>query len=861
MALRRRSTASVPTPQRRTGNGYAGFCLAGYMSPASNPEQSQHGIITPEAVRVRIAQEARLTRSMGGNLLRNFWSLDSIVVGPPEQVTVAINTALRPDFYHRNVFRHIVEHRVDQLDLAWHVLDQLLMAVADDPRSEYRLDFSSVDALFDGLDDANSDGEEPVLMMLTLVTAPPRWIIESPSDATLTRMARGYSFGSLWDRYIRFHTQVYRRIVARYTAGRPVQTLRALEIFNEPDYNWTPEEVKIEGAGEGLVNPLGKYVTELQLPQVPVNDRSAPPFQPTEWGFAPQDANWNLHNRPSVGVLDFDWGPKFDWYVMCAAQFQAHTSRAIKEEAQKLGVEMLTVSGSVTHNNIDYLVRMHRGDHAAFQNIDRIGLHPYHWINNDVWDDQFVRSDAVTNWAAADPREFAMSYLKRFDFLTATAGHSGDAHLDEELQAVFAGRELWLTEFGIGSKVVAGHNASVPDHTRFIRPREIVGGSAGYQDVVWEDLWQSFLDQVDADWLAEHGVECVLIYGLRELAPGYDLHDADRSNLSVFHSDGTPRLGSEQVEQLARLMSQTTGRPSVPALTSTNGTTDAVLYRRPWRSITLSPAATDVKTMLSIEERQLLFWLASSYFRGEGAIVDGGCFLGGSTIPLGEGLEANPATGTIDVYDQFEIEPYMNDMYFQGESRASGSSFRPVFERNIAHVAEHVRIHEGDLMTERWHGGPIEILFVDLSKTWELNDLIVDQFFPSLIPGRSVLVQQDFVFAICPWVPLTMEYLADHFEPVGFAEYCSVVYATRSPVPSGLDPVSALPHDRQIELMDTAIDRFCGYPRDVLECAKAMLFVNQGDFERADAIVRRLSVEGTDHFSVKAALEHVARYR
>ena len=35
-------------------------------------------------------------------------------------------------------------------------------------------------------------------------------------------------------------------------AGRA--TLRTLEIFNEPDYNWTPEEVKIEGAGEPFVN-------------------------------------------------------------------------------------------------------------------------------------------------------------------------------------------------------------------------------------------------------------------------------------------------------------------------------------------------------------------------------------------------------------------------------------------------------------------------------------------------------------------------------------------------------------------------------------------------------------------------------
>lgn len=41
--------------------------------------------------------------------------------------------------------------------------------------------------------------------------------------------------------------------------------------------------------------------------------------------------------------------------------------------------------------------------------------------------------------------------------------------------------------------------------------------------------------------------------------------------------------------------------------------------------------------MLSLEERRLLYWLAREYFAGIGAIVDGGSFVGGSTLALGEG--------------------------------------------------------------------------------------------------------------------------------------------------------------------------------------------------------------------------------
>ena len=31
-----------------------------------------------------------------------------------------------------------------------------------------------------------------------------------------------------------------------------------------------------------------------------------------------------------------------------------------------------------------------------------------------------------------------------------------------------------------------------------------------------------------------------------------------------------------------------------------------------------------------------------------------------------------------------------------------------------------VRIHEGDVLDEAWDGGPIELLFVDIAKTWDI---------------------------------------------------------------------------------------------------------------------------------------------
>ncbi len=281
------------------------------------------------------------------------------------------------------------------------------------------------------------------------------------------------------------------------------------------------------------------------------------------------------------------------------------------------------------------------------------------------------------------------------------------------------------------------------------------------------------------------------------------------------------------------------------------------LYRRSWRSTGLSQEAANVMTMLSIEERQLLHWLTAHYYTGRGAVVDGGCFVGGSTVPLAEGLRAAGRAGPIDVYDLFEVEPYMVDMYFHQSGLRAGDSFRPLFEKNTAHVSDLLRLHAGDLAEQRWSGGPIEILFIDFAKSWSLNDFIVQSFFPCLIPHRSVVVQQDFVFALCPWVALTMEALADYFEPVAFAEYCSVVYFVKRELPADIPPISSLPGATQLELIDRAIERFRGYPREVLECAKAVLLIWQGHGAEADDIVARLAAADGHHPAVSAAIDQV----
>src|SRR5208282_3297711 len=160
-------------------------------------------------------------------------------------------------------------------------LDQLLAAVEGDQTGPMRLDLATMDAVLAGITDVNGESPDQVGLVLALVSIPPRWIIEAPSDATLAHLGRPYTFASVWERYVRLHAHLHRLLVKRYAAGQPFSALRALEIVNEPDYMWTPEEVKIEWGGDGLINPLGKYVTELQLAQVPEHSAWVNAFERT----------------------------------------------------------------------------------------------------------------------------------------------------------------------------------------------------------------------------------------------------------------------------------------------------------------------------------------------------------------------------------------------------------------------------------------------------------------------------------------------------------------------------------------------------------------------------------------------------
>jgi hypothetical protein len=249
-----------------------------------------------------------------------------------------------------------------------------------------------------------------------------------------------------------------------------------------------------------------------------------------------------------------------------------------------------------------------------------------------------------------------------------------------------------------------------------------------------------------------------------------------------------------------------------------------------WRHRPVPEACRTVPTMLMQDELKLLAWLGERYWRGDGIIVDAGCFLGGSTVALASGVRANlarrglPETPLIHSYDLFRVEDWTRGLYLP-ESTKAGDSTRRRFDRNTAPFEPLLRVVEGDITASRPPETRIEILFIDLAKHWTVCDWITETLFPRLIPGRSIVVQQDYLWGEgTGWLQVTMEYFADEFEIVCDTWRNSVAFRLRKPfAPGRLRPrlVESLSVAEKAALMERAAARFPPDQAAVLRSAAA----------------------------------------
>lgn len=268
----------------------------------------------------------------------------------------------------------------------------------------------------------------------------------------------------------------------------------------------------------------------------------------------------------------------------------------------------------------------------------------------------------------------------------------------------------------------------------------------------------------------------------------------------------------------------------------------------------MPPIVNQVPSMLSYSERALLHWAAREGFGASGTLVDAGCFLGGSTLPLGLGLQRR--VGDVDgerlrihAFDLFKIGEERERVYFPADFPFQvGASIRELYEQNIALVKDRVVVHPGDInRLDAWHED-ISVLFIDIAKSWNTNDTVVTRFFPHLTKG-AVVIQQDLVHFGHPWCALTMELLSSHFEYLGYVPFSSAVYRLLSPIDRAelpTDLLNRLSPDEAVELIDNCAARIGPPYEGYVRLAAASLLVHHHSTSQAREIIAEVASTYSD---------------
>jgi hypothetical protein len=249
--------------------------------------------------------------------------------------------------------------------------------------------------------------------------------------------------------------------------------------------------------------------------------------------------------------------------------------------------------------------------------------------------------------------------------------------------------------------------------------------------------------------------------------------------------------------------------------------------------------------MVSNEELCFLETYARFSFTGAGKIVDLGCWLGATTLALARGVADNPQSRwkrPIEAFDRFVWEPWMTPIAVSLGCRCypDGESFLEQTRTILKPYEGLIRLRDEDLLGDIKFRDPIEFLFVDAMKSWDLANSITRNFLPRLIPGRSLLVHQDFAYhsPVGTTIHLMMWMLRDYFVPVYHVpNSCSVVYFLHRPLVRRRDlpllDLQAVTPDLARQAFEYSLGVVGGEAQREVRLCKVLFFIERGWLEEA----------------------------
>jgi hypothetical protein len=289
---------------------------------------------------------------------------------------------------------------------------------------------------------------------------------------------------------------------------------------------------------------------------------------------------------------------------------------------------------------------------------------------------------------------------------------------------------------------------------------------------------------------------------------------------------------------------------------------------RPWRELSFE-LPSHIPTMITREEIRYLRWLTEALWDDSGHVVEMGPWLGGSTFCLAAGMRARvpAAQHKLHVFDSFEWREFMSER--SPLKIANGASFEAHFRENLApfaelivskcavlpdelpatdaSLAEYRQAETQDQTRFTWRDGPIQLLFVDGAKSWTGMRQLLLETAPSWIPGKTILVCQDYKHWGCYWVTALTELLSHRLRVIHVIQRNTVAFVVQS-VPTAAELASLPSFDaafipQTLQLIESAALRLSRH-RDrggasVVRLGKVPFLVHRGQSQDALLEFRR----------------------
>jgi hypothetical protein len=281
------------------------------------------------------------------------------------------------------------------------------------------------------------------------------------------------------------------------------------------------------------------------------------------------------------------------------------------------------------------------------------------------------------------------------------------------------------------------------------------------------------------------------------------------------------------------------------------------------RSGVVSPdtiPGAQIPAMITPDESRFYEESARASVGKSGAIVDLGCWLGGTSVALARGIPTTNGERQNEKvlgFDLFRWEKWMPaDVPYC--LYQSGDSFLPEARRLTRdHGGDKVELIQADLTSHNWTGGPVKILLVDAMKSEALARQIAQSFYPSLSLG-ALLIHQDFKHFHTTWIHLLHYELRDYFQLYRVVRNgTSVAFVVRKTI-----PVEAVKRATDFgKLSDDQIDECFRYSIDLVgpdDCvnvsaAHVMHYLHLGRKDQA-----RATLDGYRHIERRDDLATIA---